>query len=457
MSMWMHFPCPSSAHRPVPVSHLLTCTFTFSPGQRPASHICRLSQDVTLQPRAAVTFVSRSSRLPSSGRTQRRHSGHRPPLFATAAAIHLPIVALPVGGGYCGKGHFVAAQQQDDGSCMIEIDGAHGEGGGAILRQALGMSAYAGVPVRVVNIRAGRSRPGLAPQHLTAVKALAAVCGARVGGLGLSSTEIVFEPGEVKPGVFAFDIGTAGSITLLLQTLLLPCLSHPGEYEFRLTGGTDVPWSPPADYMKNVTLEALTPFGVGELNMHRRGYYPKGGGRILARLESRTLPAEEALDFMQPGEVKGIHGISHAASPLQERHVAERQADAADHLLSRLGCPVNIAVEYSNSACLGSGVTLWTESEKGARLGGAALGARDKPADVVGREAAKSLMSAMSAGVATDRYLADQLIPFLAVRGGSLFTSEISSHLRSNIYVAERIIGTRFEVMGTIVSARPVD
>jgi RNA 3'-terminal phosphate cyclase (GTP) len=337
---------------------------------------------------------------------------------------------------------------------MIEIDGAHGEGGGAILRQALGMAAYAGVPIRVVNIRAGRPRPGLAPQHVKAVEAVAELCGARVEGLDLSSTEVSFEPGEVKPGVFSFDIGTAGSTTLLLQTLLLPCLTHPGEFEFRLTGGTDVPWSPPADYMGNVTLSALASFGVGELNMHRRGYYPKGGGRILARLVGSSGSQDGAFDNLQPGEVKAIKGISHAASALQERHVAERQADAADHLLSRLGCPVEITAEYSNAACLGSGVTLWTESDRGVRLGGTALGARDKPADVVGREAAKSLMSVMSAGVAVDRYLADQLIPFMAVRGGSLFTSEISSHLRSTIYVAEQIIGTRFEVMGTIVSAR---
>ncbi|MGD8868243.1 MAG: RNA 3'-terminal phosphate cyclase [Gemmatimonadales bacterium] len=338
---------------------------------------------------------------------------------------------------------------------MIEIDGAHGEGGGAILRQALGMAAYAGVPIRVVNIRAGRPRPGLAPQHVKAVEAIAAVCGARVEGVELSSTRIGFEPGLVRPGVFALDIGTAGSTTLLLQTLLLPCLTNPGEYEFRLTGGTDVPWSPPADYMKNVTLLALGSFGASELNMHRRGYYPRGGGRILARLLTGPEPASGGLDFLEPSEVKAIKGISHAAAPLQERHVAERQADAADHLLSRLGCPVEIAVEYSNAACLGSGVTLWTESERGARLGGTALGARDKPADVVGREAAKSLMNSMSAGVAVDRHLADQLIPFMAVRGGSLFTTEISSHLRSNIYVAERIIGARFEVMGTIVSVQP--
>jgi RNA 3'-terminal phosphate cyclase (GTP) len=337
---------------------------------------------------------------------------------------------------------------------MIEIDGAHGEGGGAILRQALGMAVYAGEPIRIANIRAGRPRPGLAPQHTKAVEAVAAICGAQVDGAALGSTEITFEPGQVKPGVFAFDIGTAGSTTLLLQTLLLPCFGHAGEFEFRLTGGTDVPWSPPADYLKHVTFPALASSGSGELNMHRRGYYPKGGGRILARLKGGVDSAQHSLDCLQPGEIKAIKGVSHAASALQERRVAERQADAADHMLKRLGYPVEIAVEYSNAACLGSGITLWTESQSGPPLGGSALGAKDKPADTVGREGAAALMDVMGAGVAVDRYLADQLIPFIAVRGGSLFTSEVSSHLRSTAYVAEQILGTRFEVMGTIVSAR---
>lgn len=337
---------------------------------------------------------------------------------------------------------------------MIEIDGAHGEGGGAILRQALGMAVSAGESVRITNIRAGRPRPGLAPQHMKAVEAATAICGARVVGATPGSTEITFEPGRLKSGVFAFDIGTAGSTTLLLQTVLLPCLGNAVEVEFRLTGGTDVPWSPPADYLKHVTLPALASLGSGELNMHRRGYYPKGGGRILARLKGRSDSAWESLDYLQPGEIKAIRGVSHAASALQERRVAERQADAADHMLKRLGYPVEIAVEYSNAVCLGSGITLWTESQSGPPLGGSALGAKDKPADTVGREGATALMDAMGAGVAVDRYLADQLIPFIAARGGSLFTSEVSSHLRSTAYVAEQILGTRFEVMGTIVSAR---
>lgn len=314
------------------------------------------------------------------------------------------------------------------------------------------MAAISGQQVRVTRIRAGRPRPGLAPQHVKAVEAVGAACGAKVDGVKLGSTEIVFRPGRMRPGVFTFDIGTAGSTTLLLQSLLLPSLMHGGQFEYRLTGGTDVPWSPPADYMKYVTLETLRVFGLAEVNLHRRGYFPKGKGRILARLHGGGIGS---LDFVEPAEIRTIRGISHAALALQDRHVAERQADAADHLLERLGYPVEIDVEYSNSACLGSGITLWTESEHGPALGGTALGAKEKPSDVVGREAAQSLMEAMSSGAAVDRYLADQLVPFLALYGGSVSTSEITPHLRANVYVAEQILRARFEITGTIVSARP--
>jgi RNA 3'-terminal phosphate cyclase (GTP) len=335
---------------------------------------------------------------------------------------------------------------------MIEIDGSYGEGGGAILRQALGMAVYAGEPVRVYNIRAGRTRPGLAPQHQRAVEAVGMVCGARVRGATLGSTEITFEPGPPKSGSFRFDIGTAGSTTLLLQALLLPCLCRSGDYEFRLTGGTDVPWSPPADYLSRVTLSALRGVGEAELSVRRRGYYPKGGGRLLARLSGASDPGMR-LEFLRPGTVTAIRGVSHAAGVLKERRVAERQADAADHLLTRLGHPVEIAVEYSNAANPGSGITLWTESEGGAPLGGSALGVRGKAADEVGREAAHALLSAMDSGAAVDRYLADQLIPFLAVRGGSLQAPEVTPHMRSNIYVAEAVLGVSFEIEGTTITA----
>ena len=335
---------------------------------------------------------------------------------------------------------------------MIEIDGSYGEGGGAILRQALGMATYAGKSIHVYNIRGGRKRPGLAAQHLKALEAAGAISGARVQGAGIGSTEIVFVPGPVKAGAFLFNVGTAGSATLVLQTVLLPCLFLPGEFQFEIVGGTDVPWSPPADYLKHVTLQTLRPFGLGQISVARRGYYPKGGGRLLARITGGS-GLGFSLDLHDQGPVKVIRGLSHATEQLRERKVAERQADAADHLLERLGCPVEIEVEYSDSTNLGSGITLWTESDIGASLGGSALGVKGKPADEVGREAAKALMSELNSGAAVDRYLADQMIPFMAVSGGSLLTSGITAHVRSNIYIAEQVLGVEFEVEGLAIRA----
>jgi RNA 3'-terminal phosphate cyclase (GTP) len=335
---------------------------------------------------------------------------------------------------------------------MIEIDGSYGEGGGAILRQALGMAAYAGKPVRVTRIRAGREKGGLGAQHLKAVEAAGAVCGAKVRGASLRSTEVLFDPGPVREGEFRFDVGTAGATTLVLQTVLLPCLFLPGEFRFELVGGTDVPWSPPVDYLRQVTLETLRPFGVGQLNVVRRGYYPKGGGLVQAALVG-AAGLGFSLNLVQPGVVRRVVGISHATAQLRERKVAERQADAAEKLLERLGCPVAIAVEYSEAANLGSGITLWTESDSGPSLGSSALGEKGRSAEEVGREAAKELLQEIDSGAAVDRHLADQLIPFIAVSGGSLKTSAIGEHVRSNIYVAERVLGARFEVEGQTITA----
>lgn len=335
---------------------------------------------------------------------------------------------------------------------MIEIDGSYGEGGGAILRQAVGMSAYTGKPVHIRKIRAGRRNPGLAPQHMKAVEAAGAICGARVQGAGLGSQDLIFEPGPVRSGRFQFDVGTAGSTALVLQTVLLPCLCHTGEFEFDLVGGTDVPWSPPADYLRYVTLPALRTFGYSELSLEQRGYYPKGGGHLRARLRGGVGLAVP-LDLRHPAPITGIKGISHASRSLRRRSVVERQADAAAHLLERLGYPVEIGVAYTHSACDGSGITLWTQSTVGASLGGSALGGPRRTAEEVGRRAAMALIEELEAGAAVDRHLADQLVPFLAVSGGALETSDVTSHTRTNIHVAETMTGTDFKIHGLQVTA----
>jgi RNA 3'-terminal phosphate cyclase (GTP) len=339
---------------------------------------------------------------------------------------------------------------------VIEIDGSYGEGGGSVLRQAVGLAAYSGRAVRITRIRAGRDEPGMKPQHVKAVEAAAAITGAHVEGAAVGSTELQFDPGPLRGGSYTFDVGTAGAATLVLQSLLLPCLCGEGEFDLAVVGGTDVPWSPPADYLASVTLSTLqrAGFGAGHLHILRRGYYPKGGGRLEARLVSGPGRAPVSLELA--GGLEGVRGVSHAARILATRRVAERQADAARQVLTPLGVPVEITTQYGEAWSAGSGITLWTLARGGGAVGGSALGARGKPAEDVGREAAMRLREEIASGAGVDRHLADQLIPFLAVSGGSLVTSEVTSHTRSNIYVAERILGATFEVGERRVTARPV-
>lgn len=335
---------------------------------------------------------------------------------------------------------------------MIEIDGSFGEGGGAILRQAIALAAYAGQAVRLSRIRAKREPPGMKPQHVKAVEAVAAISGARVAGAAVRSSELVFEPGPLRSGSYTVDVGTAGAATLVLQSLLLPCLCRPGEFDLTVVGGTDVPWSPPADYLRSITLPALAGFGTAQLVVSRRGYYPKGGGRLHAHLVGAVVPPAP-LVLLAPGGLTGIGGLSHAARMLAARCVAERQAEAARGALAPLGVPVEIAVEYGEAYSPGSGITLWTIAATGPSLGASALGARGKRAEDVGREAARALQTEIASGAAVDRHLADQLIPFLAVSGGSLRTSEVTAHARSNMYVAECILGVAFQVEDDCVTA----
>lgn len=292
------------------------------------------------------------------------------------------------------------------------------------------------------------------PQHVKAVEAAAAITGAHVEGAAIGSTDLLFDPGPLRSGSYTFDIGSAGAATLVLQSLLLPCLCGAGEFDLKVVGGTDVPWSPPADYLRSVTLSALEDIGAARLHVVRRGYYPKGGGCLEAQLVGHPGP-HAPLSFLESGGLAGVRGVSHAARVLAPRRVAERQADAARQALAPLGTSVEITAEYGDAFSPGSGITLWTLARSGASLGGSALGARGKRAEEVGREAAQLLQEEVASGAAVDRHLADQLIPFLAVWGGSVRTSEVTLHTRSNIYVAERILGTTFEVATRRVTAGP--
>lgn len=336
---------------------------------------------------------------------------------------------------------------------MIELDGSVGEGGGAVLRVALALSAVCGRAVRIYNIRAKRDNPGLQHQHLSAVEALAMVSGARVKGAYLNSGELTFEPGPIKGGKYRVDIGTAGSTVLVLQSLMILSAFADGPVEVEVTGGTDNPKAPPVDYLKHVTVPVLNKFGYKvDVECLRRGHYPKGGGIVAARMQpvGRLKP----ICMLERGEVNEIRGIAHCVR-LPE-HVARRMAHSASVSLLRAGYSnVKIKTEFytpSDDPHLGpgAGITLWASTENGCLLGSSALGAPGKPAEQVGAEAAQGLVKTLETSSAVDRYLGDQIVPYMALADGvsEVTCSELTLHTLTNVEVVERILGVKFEVEG---------
>ncbi len=316
---------------------------------------------------------------------------------------------------------------------MISVDGSVGEGGGQVLRTALAIAAVKGIPVRVYNIRARRSRPGLQHQHLASVKALADITNAKVEGAFLGSTEVVFRPGKPAGGEYFFDIGTAGSVTLLLQAIMPVMAASHQTTVVRVRGGTDVPKSPPIDYFRYVLVPLLAKLGIDfKVELVRRGHYPRGGGEVVVTYRPSRAKAANLVDA---GKVLSIGGLSHCVR--LPSHVAMRQARAAEGALRHLGVPVSISVEHYEGRDdphlgPGSGIVVWAVTENSV-LGGDSLGERGKPAEVVGREAAESLLQDLSTGMALDRHASDMMFIYASMIGGvtRLGGASLTSHAKT--------------------------
>jgi RNA 3'-terminal phosphate cyclase (ATP) len=331
---------------------------------------------------------------------------------------------------------------------LIQIDGSYGEGGGQIFRTALTFSGILKKPLRVHHIRAGRKNPGLQPQHLTAVEALAKVTDARTEGVKIGSDTITFIPNHIIPGDYRFDVGTAGSVTLLLQALMLPLCFAPGKTRLTLIGGTHVPWSPPFHYLHEVLLPILRPMGIFvEATLERWGWYPKGGG--ILHLEIKPVKELKPVSLVNKGRLRKIRGIS-ATSHLP-RHVGERQKDEA---LRRIGKEFKIDAEIevlydvpANGP--GSFFFLVAESE-GAIAGFSSLGERGKKAEDVAKEAVDSLKDYVESDGCIDPYLSDQLVPFLSlVKGNSFFTiTRTTEHLLTNLWVVQHFLDIKISRLG---------
>jgi RNA 3'-terminal phosphate cyclase (ATP) len=320
---------------------------------------------------------------------------------------------------------------------MMELDGSFGEGGGQIVRTAAALSAVTGTPVSIRNIRKGRPKPGLAPQHAQALLSLAKLCGAQTEGVVPGSSRIAFSPGRVKGGTYRAEIGTAGSVTLLMQCLLPAMLTAEEPVSLEVHGGTDVQWSPTIDYFRYAFLPALGCFGARpRLELRQRGYYPRGQGSVLLRTEPSALRAGRL-----SGQRKDVEGISHCSN-LPE-HVARRQAESASKVLRAAGLEANIGLEIFKAPSTGSGITLWSGFK-----GGSALGSRGLPAEVVGEKAAEELALEMRSTASVDLHLCDQLIPYLAMAGGSYTVRQISMHTRTNIWTAAHFFKREISISG---------
>lgn len=336
---------------------------------------------------------------------------------------------------------------------MIEVDGSFGEGGGQILRTTLAMAAVLGREVRVFNIRAGRGEPGLRPQHLTSARAITEISSASSKGLEVGSTEFVFKPRTLRAGHFGFDVGTAGSITLVLQTLMPVFPFLPGRVEIEITGGTDVKWSPPIDYLRLVLLPILAKMGYhGTLQVAARGHYPKGGGVV--RFVATPSGSLGPLTNLEGGGVVKIIGVSHSVR--LPRHVAERQSITAARVVLERGLPkpeVHLDVSEDRSALgPGSGIVLCAQTSTGAILGADSLGERGVSAEDVGSSAGKRLLEELESKAFLDRHMGDMIVPYAALAEGrsEISVSLVTQHTVTNTKVAELVAGVRFDSVGEI-------
>jgi len=335
---------------------------------------------------------------------------------------------------------------------MIELNGATLEGGGAILRIATALAVVTKKPCRIFNIRSNRPKPGLAIQHLLGIQALAQLCNGHLEGDHLGSEEIKFYPGEIQAKDLHVKIETAGSITLVLQTLIPPALEAPQPIKVIFNGGaTDTFFAPTIDYFRFVFLKILQNLGVKvEIKILKRGYYPEGRAEVEVKIYPRRL---KNLNLIERGNLKKITAISGASESLKNKKVAERQLAGVREILGKLKLPIEEKVEYYQSQCPGSQICLIAEFENTV-TGTDNLGKLGKRAEDIGKEAALELVKEQKSGACLDKHLADQILPYVALASGKsqVAVSEITTHCKTNIWVIEKFLKGKFKIEGNLIT-----
>ncbi len=347
---------------------------------------------------------------------------------------------------------------------MIYIDGSAKSGSGTIVRYAVAFSSLLGEELHIDNIRAKRDKPGLRPQHLASVTACARMCGARVEGAVVNSTEIVYKPGgRIKGGHYQWDIGTAGSTTLLVMTLLPLALFADEETVLRVSGGLFQDFAPSAHHMQHVLFPTLRKMGIqAELEVIRPGYVPRGGGVIQVRVK----PAGNSinpLNLLNQGKVKEVTGLA-LSSRLREQKVSQRMAEECRKVLAEKGYRARIETLWDETALqAGASLSLWAETDSGCLLGSDRAGKRGRSSEEIGRYVARNLLEDLRTGATVDRYLADQLIIYGALARGATeyLIPRLTEHVDTNLWLVEklgaqtRIEGNKLRIEGLDYTGRP--
>jgi RNA 3'-phosphate cyclase len=332
---------------------------------------------------------------------------------------------------------------------VIEIDGSLKSGSGTILRLSIALASILNQPLHIYNIRQKRPQSGLRPQHLEAVLTAAKICNGEVKGAVLGSRELWFTPQGIEGGEIEAEIGTAGSIPMLLLTILPLCAFAKKSVKLHVVkGGTDTRNAPTTNYLKHVLFPMLSRMGLdASLTIEKYGYYPKGMGEIT--LNAQPCPKLKHIRLEEFGKVTKLRGVS-VCTFLADRKVAERQAKAANLVLGLRGYKAEIEIlnDSSNPLQKGSSIVLWAQSDSGTLLGADAIGELGKPSEAVGREAAENLLKEVEPKATVDVHLADMLVPYVAfAEEESVYvTRVVTEHLDTNMWLTQKFLGVKFNV-----------